>query len=98
MLYVTIDLSYLSKPNYDFKLVWSAAAASCALAFLYKPVELMAKDRDGNIVPYTTSGLLWSDGSVESDLPMNRLSELFNVNHFIVSQGEVLLSLFIGIS
>jgi hypothetical protein len=28
----------------------------------------------------------FSDGSVESDLPMQQLSELFNVNHFIVSQ------------
>jgi len=27
-----------------------------------------------------------SDGSVENDLPMQQLSELFNVNHFIVSQ------------
>ena len=28
----------------------------------------------------------WIDGSVESDLPMKRISQLFNVNHFIVSQ------------
>lgn len=28
----------------------------------------------------------YTDGSVESDLPMQQLSELFNVNHFIVSQ------------
>jgi len=28
----------------------------------------------------------YSDGSIESDLPMEQLSELFNVNHFIVSQ------------
>ena len=31
-------------------------------------------------------GVKWSDGSVHQDLPMVRLSELFNVNHFIVSQ------------
>ncbi|KAE8399287.1 hypothetical protein BDV37DRAFT_275432 [Aspergillus pseudonomiae] len=35
--------------------------------------------------------LIWSavqyiDGSVDGDLPMTRLSEMFNVNHFIVSQ------------
>lgn len=47
----------------------------------------MVKDENGEIKPYSTSGLLWSDGSVESDLPMTRLSELFNVNHFLVSQG-----------
>ena len=28
----------------------------------------------------------YSDGSIENDLPMEQLSELFNVNHFIVSQ------------
>ena len=76
-------LNYLTAPN---MLIWSAAAASCALTLLFKPVELMAKDRDGNIVPYTCSGLLWADGSMVTDLPMERLSELFNVNHFIVSQ------------
>lgn len=30
--------------------------------------------------------VLYTDGSVESDLPMQQLSEQFNVNHFIVSQ------------
>jgi predicted acylesterase/phospholipase RssA len=29
---------------------------------------------------------LYTDGSLENDLPMQQLSELFNVNHFIVSQ------------
>ncbi|EFA81484.1 hypothetical protein PPL_05472 [Heterostelium album PN500] len=76
-------LNYLTAPNV---LVWSAACASCALKFLFEPVELVAKDKSGNIVPYHPSGLVFTDGSVESDLPMNRLSELFNVNHFIVSQ------------
>lgn len=28
----------------------------------------------------------YSDGSVELDLPMQQLSELFNVNNFIISQ------------
>ena len=28
----------------------------------------------------------YSDGSIENDLPMQQLSEQFNVNHFIVSQ------------
>lgn len=37
-------------------------------------------------MPYYREELKWSDGSVECDLPMERLAELFNVNHFIVSQ------------
>ncbi|GAM18160.1 hypothetical protein SAMD00019534_013350, partial [Acytostelium subglobosum LB1] len=76
-------LNYLTAPNV---LVWSAACASCALKFLFEPVELMAKDKHGHIIPYHPSGVKFTDGSVEADLPMNRLSELFNVNHFIVSQ------------
>lgn len=76
-------LNYLTAP---YVLVWSAASASCAIPGVYAAVELMAKDNEGRIVPYQPSKMRWSDGSVESDLPMARLSELFNVNHFIVSQ------------
>lgn len=78
-------LNYLTSPNV---VLWSAASASCALSGLYEPVELMAKDENGVIHPYHPSLLKWSDGSVAYDLPMSRLSELFNVNHFIVSQGN----------
>jgi len=46
----------------------------------------MAKDKSGKIVAYTPAGQKWMDGSVGADLPMTRLSELFNANHFIVSQ------------
>eukprot|EP00163_Fabomonas_tropica_P031672 TRINITY_DN7615_c0_g1_i4.p1 TRINITY_DN7615_c0_g1~~TRINITY_DN7615_c0_g1_i4.p1 ORF type:complete len:546 (-),score=95.47 TRINITY_DN7615_c0_g1_i4:877-2514(-) len=76
-------LNYLTAPHVY---IWSAATASCALTFLYPPVEIMAKDARGNTVPYHPARIKWSDGSVAYDLPMNRLSELFNVNHFIVSQ------------
>lgn len=79
-------LNYLTAPNV---LVWSASLASCAIPQIFRPVELLAKDKDGNIVPYFREGLKWSDGSVECDLPMERLSELFNVNHFIVSQVNI---------
>lgn len=36
--------------------------------------------------PSLHSSTKYSDGSIENDLPMQQLSELFNVNHFIVSQ------------
>lgn len=75
-------LNYLTAPDV---LIWSAAAASCALPFLYESVELLAKVA-GRTVPYHPSGLKFSDGSVGSDLPMRRLAELFNINQFIVSQ------------
>ena len=76
-------LNYLTAPNV---LVWSAALASCAIPGIYAPVELMSKDEDGNIVPYFQRGVKWADGSLYADLPTKRLAELFNVNHFIVSQ------------
>ena len=40
----------------------------------------------GRHVDWNPSPQKWIDGSVHNDLPMTRLAELFNVNHFIVSQ------------
>ena len=77
-------------------LVWSASLASCAIPGIFSPVELLAKDKYGNITPYHPEGLKWSDGSIECDLPIERLSELFNVNHFIVSQVNIHYKLFSG--
>eukprot|EP01134_Creolimax_fragrantissima_P007760 CFRG7760T1 len=76
-------LNYLTAPNV---LVWSAAVASCAMPGVFAPVNILAKDHEGNIVPWNPSKHYFSDMSLEHDLPMNRLSELFNVNHFVVSQ------------
>jgi TAG lipase / steryl ester hydrolase / phospholipase A2 / LPA acyltransferase len=47
----------------------------------------MAKDPKTSLpVSWNASPQRWIDGSVDNDLPMAKLSELFNVNHFIVSQ------------
>lgn len=48
----------------------------------------MAKDpKTGKEVPWDPSpNEGWIDGSVDNDIPMTRLAEMFNVNHFIVSQ------------
>ncbi|WOL11476.1 triacylglycerol lipase SDP1 isoform X3 [Canna indica] len=90
-------LNYLTSPHV---VIWSAVTASCAFPGLFEAQELMAKDRFGEIVPYHAPFLLgpedtagastrrWRDGSLESDLPMMQLKELFNVNHFIVSQAN----------
>ncbi|XP_010452294.1 PREDICTED: triacylglycerol lipase SDP1 [Camelina sativa] len=90
-------LNYLTSPHV---VIWSAVTASCAFPGLFEAQELMAKDRSGEIVPYhppfnldpevgtKSSGRRWRDGSLEVDLPMMQLKELFNVNHFIVSQAN----------
>ena len=80
-------LNYLTSPHL---VVWSAVAASCAFPSLFPPQPLIAKSRDGAFVPWQPEGKLgprrWRDGSLENDLPMKELSELFNVNYFLVSQ------------
>ncbi|XP_068660561.1 triacylglycerol lipase SDP1-like isoform X2 [Aristolochia californica] len=90
-------LNYLTSPHV---VIWSAVTASCAFPGLFEAQELMAKDRSGELVPYhppflvgpddgsDTSLRRWRDGSLEIDLPMMQLKELFNVNHFIVSQAN----------
>lgn len=90
-------LNYLTSPHV---VIWSAVSASCAFPGLFEAQELMAKDRSGEIVPYHppfnvdpeegsgASARRWRDGSLEVDLPMMQLKELFNVNHFIVSQAN----------
>ncbi|KAJ4866430.1 Triacylglycerol lipase SDP1 [Raphanus sativus] len=90
-------LNYLTSPHV---VIWSAVTASCAFPGLFEAQELMAKDRSGEIVPYhppfnldpeegtESSTRRWRDGSLEVDLPMMQLKELFNVNHFIVSQAN----------
>uniref|UniRef100_A0A1J3DXW3 Triacylglycerol lipase SDP1 n=1 Tax=Noccaea caerulescens TaxID=107243 RepID=A0A1J3DXW3_NOCCA len=90
-------LNYLTSPHV---VIWSAVTASCAFPGLFEAQELMAKDRSGEIVPYhppfnldpeegtKSSVRRWRDGSLEVDLPMMQLKELFNVNHFIVSQAN----------
>ncbi|XP_047943990.1 triacylglycerol lipase SDP1-like [Salvia hispanica] len=88
-------LNYLTSPHV---VIWSAVTASCAFPGLFEAQELMAKDRGGNIVPYHPPFHLdpdkgvaprrWRDGSLEIDLPIKQLKELFNVNHYIVSQAN----------
>ncbi|KAJ5300908.1 uncharacterized protein N7443_005910 [Penicillium atrosanguineum] len=77
-------LNYISAPNV---LIWSAVAVSCSVPLVFKPFTLMAKDpKTGEAVPWNDLHRQYIDGSVDGDLPMTRLSEMFNVNHFIVSQ------------
>ena len=80
---IPMVLNYLTSPHV---LLWSAALASCAVPGVFEPVELRGRSMDGEEIAYFPQGQRWSDGSVENDLPMQRLAELFNVNHFIVSQ------------
>jgi predicted acylesterase/phospholipase RssA len=76
-------LNYLTAPNV---LIWSASAASCAIPYIFGATDLYCKDYTGVIKKYTLMNRKFVDGSIGQDLPMNKLSILFNVNNFIVSQ------------
>eukprot|EP00762_Andalucia_godoyi_P006752 ANDGO_06236.mRNA.1 Triacylglycerol lipase SDP1 len=76
-------LNHLTAPHV---LVWSAAAASCSLPGVFEPVEVLARHPDGRILSWHPGSVRWTDGSLAADLPIARLSEMFNINHFIVSQ------------
>lgn len=67
---------------------------------MFDSMPLIVKEPDGKLrhenewtrqavlesLPEGAKVASYSDGSLENDLPMQQLSELFNVNHFIVSQ------------
>eukprot|EP00347_Sterkiella_histriomuscorum_P000572 403375331 len=79
-------LNYLTAPNV---VIWSAVLASAAIPSFFEPVELMMKhEGQTELVPYHVGSrkVYYIDGSIGGDLPMQRMSELFNVNSFIVSQ------------
>jgi NTE family protein len=68
-------------------LVGDAVVASCSIPVLFPPVALRARDPAGDLVPWLP-GERWVDGSMQGDLPMQRLARLHNVNQFIVSQAN----------
>ncbi|KAJ4176526.1 triacylglycerol lipase [Fusarium falciforme] len=93
-------LNYLTAPNV---LIWTAAVASNAsLPSLYGrgKTTMLCKDAQGNIVPWAPASTIdfrhWTHTShSDRDSPLRRIAELFNVNHFIVSQARPYLIPFI---
>lgn len=77
-------LNYVTAPNV---MIWSAVAASCSVPLVFNSSPLLVKDPvTGQHQPWNPTPQHFIDGSVDNDLPMTRLSEMFNVDHFIVSQ------------
>lgn len=68
-----------------YVMVWSAVLASCSVPLIFPPAHLVKKGRDGNLEPFMPK-LRFVDGSVVSDLPIERLMHLYDVNFSIVSQ------------
>ncbi|PNP47477.1 hypothetical protein TGAMA5MH_01298 [Trichoderma gamsii] len=86
-------LNYITAPNV---LIWTAAVASNASSpslYGHSKATILCKDAHGNIVPWapanTTDFRHWTHASyTDRDSPLRRIAELFNVNHFIVSQAR----------
>lgn len=85
-------LNAITSPNVMLR---EAVLASCCLPGVFPPISLAAKNVDGKRVPYLPNRK-WVDGSLSDDLPMKRLSRLYGVNHFIVSQTNPLALPFIS--
>ena len=75
-------LNAITTPNVYVR---DAILASAAVPGFFPPVALYAKNDHGERQAYMPSRK-WVDGSLSHDLPAKRLSRLYGVNHFIVSQ------------
>ncbi|KAF2232723.1 hypothetical protein EV356DRAFT_449733 [Viridothelium virens] len=90
-------LNYLTAPNV---LIWSAALASNAADPLYSPVKLKCKDEHGDVVPWTSAQEAtfkpWTQATyTDRESPLARIGELFNCNHFMVSQARPYIAPFL---
>ena len=77
-------LNAITTPNVYIR---DAIMASAAVPGFFPPVALAAKNDRGKRQPYMPSRK-WVDGSLSHDLPAKRLSRIYGVNHFIVSQAN----------
>ncbi|KAL0261231.1 triacylglycerol lipase [Diplodia seriata] len=95
-------LNYLTAPNV---LIWSAAIASNASSSTAAhPVVLLCKDETGRVVPWASAQeatfrpwthAQYSQSPNDRESPLHRIAELFNVNHFIVSQARPYIAPFL---
>ncbi|GMH79748.1 hypothetical protein TrST_g5355 [Triparma strigata] len=76
-------LNHITTPHVT---IASAVAASCALPGIMASVKLQMKLPNGEIGSMEVDGVEWIDGSIQADVPFQRVSQLFNVSNFIVSQ------------
>ncbi|KAL9552377.1 hypothetical protein MBANPS3_003788 [Mucor bainieri] len=76
-------LNHITAPDV---VVWSAVILSCAVPLVYPDGYLYVKDKEGGLKQWTPTDDKYRDGSIDNDLPLKKISEMFSVNHFIVVQ------------
>jgi predicted acylesterase/phospholipase RssA len=74
-------LNYLSAPDV---IIRSAVLCSAAFPLFFKPVRLREKLKSGEIIH--REALRYSDGSLVTDIPRDKLAAMFGVRFSIVSQ------------
>lgn len=79
-------LNNRTSPN---AIITQAVRASCAIPYLFEPIQLKAKNAAGDVVPYVPNRK-FADGSIMADMPFDKLARLYGVNHSIVSQTNPL--------
>ncbi|KAI9360933.1 acyl transferase/acyl hydrolase/lysophospholipase [Pilaira anomala] len=82
-------LNYITAPDV---VVWSSVLASCSVPLFYPAQEIYMKTKTGKLIPWTSTVDKYRDGSIDNDLPLKKVSELFSVNNFIVVQCLCLFS------
>ena len=99
-------LNYLTAPNVLIRSAAVASSTSFTTVSQFQPMSLLCKDETGAITHWThssTSGHsltpatshLHTQTLSERDSPLSRIAELFNVNHFIVSQARPYIAPFL---
>lgn len=90
-------LNNLTAPNV---LIWSAVCASCSLPAIFPSSPLYEKDPlTGEVREWAGSASVkFVDGSVDNDLPISRLSEMFNIDHIIACQVNIHVFPFLKLS
>ncbi|CDO91865.1 unnamed protein product [Kluyveromyces dobzhanskii CBS 2104] len=89
-------LNNLTSPNV---LIWSAVCASCSLPGIFPSSPLYEKDpKTGKTKQWNSSSVKFVDGSVDNDLPIAKLSEMFNVDHIIACQVNIHVFPFLKLS
>lgn len=78
-----ILLNYRTAPHI---VIWSAVIASASLPMLMAPSPLIRKKKNGKLVEFTSYGRVYCDGSIQFDVPTQRLLEHFNVKFNVAVQ------------
>eukprot|EP00667_Euglena_gracilis_P002873 EG_transcript_2880 len=82
-------MNYLTAPHVT---IWSAACASCAVPGIYEQVTLVAKSSTGELEDYYPAVPKWGqtgNATANERVAWERLSELFNINYFILSETNI---------